>query len=259
MPANVIPPEQAPASPPPPPVLDRRGPAGERPGSHRGDVRRHCSAVRPAEPGAECRVRPTMAGPCPPGARVDRVGRPGGCLHGYRGCRDGSLAVGARAEARDWSRFLVRNAPPRASEAPAGTPTPASFSCRRMRRDCPWRTSRPTPPRSRSVSETCSSPIWRAGSWLESSGPAAGSRFSSSGCHGRPWFRRLYRWYAERVLPRIGALVSNHRSAYAYLPESVGRFPPPEQFGQLLQDSGFPHVAIVPLTLGIVYLYVARK
>ena len=73
------------------------------------------------------------------------------------------------------------------------------------------------------------------------------------------WFRRVYRWYAERVLPRIGALVSKHRSAYAYLPESVGQFPPPEQFGQLLQDSGFPHVAIVPLTLGIVYLYVARK
>jgi demethylmenaquinone methyltransferase/2-methoxy-6-polyprenyl-1,4-benzoquinol methylase len=74
-----------------------------------------------------------------------------------------------------------------------------------------------------------------------------------------PSFRRLYLWYAERVLPRIGALVSKHRSAYAYLPESVGRFPPPEQFGQLLQDSGFPHVAVVPLTLGIVYLYVARK
>jgi demethylmenaquinone methyltransferase/2-methoxy-6-polyprenyl-1,4-benzoquinol methylase len=73
------------------------------------------------------------------------------------------------------------------------------------------------------------------------------------------WFRRVYLWYAERVLPRIGRLVSNHRSAYAYLPESVGRFPPPEQFGQLLQDSGFPHVAVVPLTLGIVYLYVARK
>lgn len=73
------------------------------------------------------------------------------------------------------------------------------------------------------------------------------------------WFRRMYLWYAEHVLPRVGALVSKHRSAYAYLPESVGRFPPPEQFGQLLQDSGFPHVAIVPLTLGIVYLYVARK
>jgi demethylmenaquinone methyltransferase/2-methoxy-6-polyprenyl-1,4-benzoquinol methylase len=73
------------------------------------------------------------------------------------------------------------------------------------------------------------------------------------------WFRRAYLWYAERILPRIGGVVSRHRSAYAYLPESVGRFPPPEVFGTVLQDAGFPHVTIVPLTLGIVYLYVARK
>jgi demethylmenaquinone methyltransferase/2-methoxy-6-polyprenyl-1,4-benzoquinol methylase len=73
------------------------------------------------------------------------------------------------------------------------------------------------------------------------------------------WFRSLYLWYAERVMPRVGALVSRHGSAYAYLPESVGRFPPPETFGSTLQSAGFPHVTIVPLTLGIVYLYVARK
>ena len=71
-------------------------------------------------------------------------------------------------------------------------------------------------------------------------------------------FRALYLWYAGRVLPVIGRLVSRHDSAYAYLPESVGQFPPPEEFGQLLQASGFPHVEVVPLSLGIVYLYVAQ-
>lgn len=74
-----------------------------------------------------------------------------------------------------------------------------------------------------------------------------------------PAFRRLYLWYSNRVLPAIGRLVSRHASAYEYLPESVGRFPPPEAFGRLLQESGFPHVEIVPLTFGIVYLYIARK
>lgn len=74
-----------------------------------------------------------------------------------------------------------------------------------------------------------------------------------------PSVRRLYWWYAERVLPRVGRLVSRHRSAYAYLPESVTMFPPPEEFGQRLQDAGFPHVVVHPLTLGIVHLYVARK
>ena len=74
-----------------------------------------------------------------------------------------------------------------------------------------------------------------------------------------PRFRALYLWYARRVLPVIGRVVSRHQSAYAYLPESVGRFPPPEEFGHLLQASGFPHVEVVPLTLGIVYLYVASR
>lgn len=73
------------------------------------------------------------------------------------------------------------------------------------------------------------------------------------------WFRALYLWYAGRILPLIGRLVSRHQSAYAYLPESVGRFPPPETFRALLTDAGFSSVTVVPLTLGIVYLYVARK
>ncbi|HEX7087422.1 MAG TPA: bifunctional demethylmenaquinone methyltransferase/2-methoxy-6-polyprenyl-1,4-benzoquinol methylase UbiE [Vicinamibacterales bacterium] len=71
--------------------------------------------------------------------------------------------------------------------------------------------------------------------------------------------RSAYLWYARRILPAVGRAVSKHASAYAYLPESVSRFPPPEVFGRLLQDSGFPHVEVVPLTFGIVYLYVARR
>lgn len=74
-----------------------------------------------------------------------------------------------------------------------------------------------------------------------------------------PAFRAVYLWYASRLLPAVGRLISRHASAYEYLPESVSRFPPPEAFGRLLQASGFPHVEIAPLTLGIVYLYIARK
>lgn len=79
------------------------------------------------------------------------------------------------------------------------------------------------------------------------------------GLPASPRFRALYLWYARRVLPVIGRAVSRHDSAYAYLPESVGTFPPPEEFGHLLQACGFPHVEVVPLTLGIVYLYVAQR
>jgi demethylmenaquinone methyltransferase/2-methoxy-6-polyprenyl-1,4-benzoquinol methylase len=79
------------------------------------------------------------------------------------------------------------------------------------------------------------------------------------GLPASPTFRALYQWYAGKVLPRIGRAVSRHQSAYAYLPESVGQFPPPEEFGHLLQSCGFPHVEVVPLTLGVVYLYVAQR
>lgn len=78
------------------------------------------------------------------------------------------------------------------------------------------------------------------------------------GLPSRPLFRRAYLAYANRLLPAIGRLVSRHASAYAYLPESVGRFPPPDAFARLLRQSGFPHVETVPLTFGIVYLYLAR-
>ncbi len=67
----------------------------------------------------------------------------------------------------------------------------------------------------------------------------------------------LYLWYFRTVLPMVGHLVSRHRSAYRYLPESVGAFYEPAIFCQVLRDVGFLDVRSVPLTFGIVYLYEA--
>jgi demethylmenaquinone methyltransferase/2-methoxy-6-polyprenyl-1,4-benzoquinol methylase len=74
-----------------------------------------------------------------------------------------------------------------------------------------------------------------------------------------PGVSRLYLWYFKQVLPRIGRLISGHTGAYSYLPASVGTFPPPDEFMTILRQSGFSDVRAVPLTLGIVYLYVGRK
>jgi demethylmenaquinone methyltransferase/2-methoxy-6-polyprenyl-1,4-benzoquinol methylase len=65
----------------------------------------------------------------------------------------------------------------------------------------------------------------------------------------------LYRLYFERVLPWLGGIVSGDRSAYAYLPASVGRFPNPEEFGGLMQRAGFEGIAWRPLTGGIAHLH----
>ena len=71
--------------------------------------------------------------------------------------------------------------------------------------------------------------------------------------------RPAYLWYFNRVLPRIGRLVSRDGAAYGYLPASVGTFTPPDEFVRLLRQTGFADVTARPLTFGIVFLYTARK
>jgi demethylmenaquinone methyltransferase/2-methoxy-6-polyprenyl-1,4-benzoquinol methylase len=74
-----------------------------------------------------------------------------------------------------------------------------------------------------------------------------------------PGIRTLYSWYFRYVLPAIGRTVSHHQSAYSYLPASVGTFPPPHEFLRTIERHGFVDVRAVPLTVGIVYLYVASR
>jgi demethylmenaquinone methyltransferase / 2-methoxy-6-polyprenyl-1,4-benzoquinol methylase len=74
-----------------------------------------------------------------------------------------------------------------------------------------------------------------------------------------PGIRTLYSWYFRYLLPLVGRTVSKHRSAYSYLPASVGQFPPPAEFAGTIAATGFSQVQAVPLTFGIVYLYTARR
>lgn len=74
-----------------------------------------------------------------------------------------------------------------------------------------------------------------------------------------PGIRQIYRWYFQQVLPLFGRLISKHDSAYAYLPASVGAFPSPAEFAATISSHGFRDVRAVPLSLGIVYLYVATR
>jgi demethylmenaquinone methyltransferase/2-methoxy-6-polyprenyl-1,4-benzoquinol methylase len=74
-----------------------------------------------------------------------------------------------------------------------------------------------------------------------------------------PGISTLYLWYFKYLLPLVGRRVSGHAAAYSYLPASVGAFPPPPEFVTLLERSGFTDVRAVPLSLGIVYLYIGRR
>lgn len=68
-----------------------------------------------------------------------------------------------------------------------------------------------------------------------------------------------YLWYFHNVLPRIGRALSRHNAAYEYLPASVGAFASPQELVTILERRGFADVAAAPLTLGIAFLYTARK
>ena len=74
-----------------------------------------------------------------------------------------------------------------------------------------------------------------------------------------PGIRGLYNWYFRAVLPQLGRIVSKHKSAYSYLPASVGTFPPPATFAATISSHGFSRVDAVPLSLGVVYLYTAVR
>jgi demethylmenaquinone methyltransferase/2-methoxy-6-polyprenyl-1,4-benzoquinol methylase len=74
-----------------------------------------------------------------------------------------------------------------------------------------------------------------------------------------PGVSTLYLAYFKYVLPAIGQLISGHNAAYSYLPASVGTFPPPSAFMEMLSRAGFRDIHADPLTFGVVYLYTAVK
>ena len=71
--------------------------------------------------------------------------------------------------------------------------------------------------------------------------------------------RQLYNFYFKNILPGLGRLISNDKSAYTYLPESVEAFPDGMDFENILKKVGFKETACKPLTFGISSIYTARK
>jgi demethylmenaquinone methyltransferase / 2-methoxy-6-polyprenyl-1,4-benzoquinol methylase len=66
---------------------------------------------------------------------------------------------------------------------------------------------------------------------------------------------KVYAFYFRRVLPVIGSRLSGMGSAYAYLPSSVERFPPPPQMLEMMRRAGFTDVSWTPYSFGIAGLY----
>src|SRR5579859_4459452 len=69
----------------------------------------------------------------------------------------------------------------------------------------------------------------------------------------------IFRFYFRHVLPRIGAVISGNSEAYAYLPNSVRKFPSPPELASLMEKCGFADVRIASWNFGSVILHSARR
>ena len=72
-------------------------------------------------------------------------------------------------------------------------------------------------------------------------------------------FRALYEFYSYKILPRIGGLVSRDKQAYEYLPASVGEFPAPEVFLEMMGQAGFGKCRARSQSFGIAQIYIGEK
>jgi len=69
----------------------------------------------------------------------------------------------------------------------------------------------------------------------------------------------LYRFYFERVLPRLGGWISGHPEAYRYLPSSVSRFPAPPELAVWMREAQFRAVEYERLSGGIATLHLGIR
>jgi demethylmenaquinone methyltransferase/2-methoxy-6-polyprenyl-1,4-benzoquinol methylase len=71
--------------------------------------------------------------------------------------------------------------------------------------------------------------------------------------------RAIYRIYLHRITPIIGSILTNEKTAYDYLGDSIEEFPNGEAMLRLLEANGFASAKAEPLTGGIVTIYTAER
>jgi len=72
-------------------------------------------------------------------------------------------------------------------------------------------------------------------------------------------FGRLYSFYFQNVLPRIGGWISKDAEAYRYLPRTVSAWPAPSEFRRWMEQSGLVDCGHASLSFGIASLHWGRR
>lgn len=71
--------------------------------------------------------------------------------------------------------------------------------------------------------------------------------------------RAAYRFYLHRCLPLLGSFLTQKKSAYDYLGDSIEEFPSGNAMRELMQENGYVSASFERLTGGIVTIYTAAK
>src|SRR5262245_18578487 len=74
-----------------------------------------------------------------------------------------------------------------------------------------------------------------------------------------PILRSAYRFYLHRCLPLLGSFLTQKKSAYYYLGDSIEDFPHGNAMCELMRGTGYNSASFEPMTGGIVTIYTATK
>jgi demethylmenaquinone methyltransferase/2-methoxy-6-polyprenyl-1,4-benzoquinol methylase len=74
-----------------------------------------------------------------------------------------------------------------------------------------------------------------------------------------PILRAAYRFYLHRCMPLLGSFLTQKKSAYDYLGDSIEEFPSGNAMCELMRRTGYASPSFQPLTGGIVTIYTAAK
>ncbi len=72
------------------------------------------------------------------------------------------------------------------------------------------------------------------------------------------FFGKLHTFYSRHLLPLLGGMISGSRDAYEYLPQSVSKFPTPDELAQEMRQAGFGEVRYELMTGGSVALHIGQ-
>ncbi|MBF0359477.1 MAG: ubiquinone/menaquinone biosynthesis methyltransferase [Oligoflexia bacterium] len=81
--------------------------------------------------------------------------------------------------------------------------------------------------------------------------------FSAEGIN--PIFKPFFIPYLNFFVPFVGGLISKDFKAYDYLNKSARSFPCGEKFVSILEKANFLDVKMIPLTFGLVTIYIGKK